>query len=720
MKSAISRAYPFSAVVGQEQMKLALILNLIDPRVGGVLMMGHRGTGKSTVVRALPDLLPQISVISGCPYRCDPADERNLCCQCKQAVDAESKLGVEKGPVPVVELPLGATEDRVCGTIDLEQALGSGVKRFEPGLLARANRGFLYIDEVNLLEDHLVDLLLDVAVTGINKVERESISVEHPARFVLIGSGNPEEGELRPQLLDRFGLYVEVTTEDEIEQRVEIVERCNAFERDQEIFHRTFAGEQEGLRRKITRARKNLRNVKLERKLVRDIARLCSELKVDGHRGELTIARAAAALASFEGRKKVTDTDVKRIAVMTLRHRLHRSALEEAPGAERIEEALDKVFAKTHDAAGGNDEGGSAEESEENRWRQEGAHGKRVAPSSGSAPRRRQAESHNGNSAGNTLTNLKAVPAPLPVANENPPQFKLDKKRTRDASRTNASFQPGRHSTLTKPIYDHERGRYARSVSANAIRGNTSSRIAVDATLRALISSRLPTPATTTSLIDGRRQLTHVSADSLRFKLFKRKQGRLFILAIDCSGSMALNRIAQARVTMLGLLRQSYVKRDSVAIVAFRNTSAEILLPPSRSIMRARRVLDSLGIGGGTPLSAGLECALQIAKRMKEREGELTVLLFTDGHANVSLEANSHDAKESKDPKDRRRVIASEVKGLGAGLKKAGVRTVLIDTQNRFTAGLEARALAQTLGAEYQVLHSDAVGIVVPTAGGKP
>ena len=313
---------------------------------------------------------------------------------------------------------------------------------------------------------------------------------------------------------------------------------------------------------------------------------------------------------------------------------------------------------------------------------------------------------------------MTAEPAPVPLAKENFQQLQIDKKRTLAAGRTNSSFQPSRHTSQAKAVYDHKRGRYARSVSANAIRGNTSSRIALDATLRALISCHLQTPATTPSLMDGRRQVTHVSPDSLRFKLFKRKQGRLFILAIDCSGSMALNRIAQARGTMMGLLRQSYVKRDSVAIVAFRGTSAEILLPPSRSIMRARRVLDSLGIGGGTPLSAGLECALQIAKRMKEREGELTLLLFTDGHPNVSLDANSLDAREIKDPKARRRLIACEVKALGAGLQKAGVRTVLIDTQNRFTAGLEARALAQTLGAEYEVLHSDAVGIVAPTAGG--
>ena len=351
--------YPFSAIVAQEEMKLALILNVISSSIGGVLIMGHRGTGKSTVVRALADLLPEISVVSGCVYRCDPADEQSLCDACWEAIGSRTKLRRQKSPVPVVDLPLGATEDRVCGTIDIEQALRSGVKRFEPGLLARANRGFLYIDEVNLLEDHLVDLLLDVAATGVNKVERESISVEHPARFVLIGSGNPEEGELRPQLLDRFGLYVEVKTEDDLDRRVEIVERREAFERNPESFRIKFADEQEQLRRKITRAHKNFTNVKVERRLLRDIAQLCSELKVDGHRGELTITRAARALAALEGRKKVTEDDVRRVAVMSLRHRLRRDALEETASAERIEQALDRVFDKVR--GGVRDDGGEGD-----------------------------------------------------------------------------------------------------------------------------------------------------------------------------------------------------------------------------------------------------------------------------------------------------------------------------------------------------------------------
>lgn len=668
-------------------MKLALILNVIDPSVGGVLIMGHRGTGKSTVVRALADLLPQISVVSGCSYQCDPADEQNLCAQCRGKRSLETRLKAEKRAVPVVELPLGATEDRVSGTIDIEQALSSGVKRFEPGLLARANRGFLYIDEVNLLEDHLVDLLLDVAVTGVNKVERESISVEHAARFVLIGSGNPEEGELRPQLLDRFGLYVDVKTEDELDRRVEIVERRDAFERNREAFRLTFANKQEQLQKKITSARRRLANVKVERRVLKDIAQLCSDLKVDGHRGELTITRAARTLAAFEGRKKVSDVDVKRVAVMALRHRLRRDALEEAPGAERIEQALEKIFAKAHGVTGRHDDsdgGGGGD-----RWSGDDAPGKRAQTSHGSVQGGGQSVSPNGDAG----AEVETTPSPVSSVDKNYPKLKFDKNARRDSSPSKSRFQSSRQTSLTKAVYDRERGRYARSVSSR----NGSSRIALDATLRAAAGSGFQVPGAGTGTGQTRETRHLIPAAAFRFKLFKRKQGRLFIFAIDLSGSMARNRIAQAKGTMLALLRQSYVKRDSVAIVGFRGASAELLLPPSRSILRARRVLDSLGVGGGTPLSAGLTCAIDLARRAAaQSSGDIALLLFTDGHANVPLQANG-----MKDRAGRRRLIEDEVKRLGSEMRKAGIDPVVVDTQNAFTPNDAALALAENLGARY-------------------
>ena len=336
--------YPFTAIVGQEEMKLALLLSSIDPNIGGVNVMGHRGTGKSTAVRALADLLPPITRVRGCVYGCDPHRLNELCLNCAERLARDNYLPAERGAVPVVDLPLGATEDRVCGTLDIERALVEGVKAFEPGLLARANRGFLYIDEVNLLDDHLVDALLDAAASGRNVVEREGISVTHPARFVLVGSGNPEEGELRPQLLDRFGLYTQITTITNIEERVEIVQRRERFDDDPLAFLASQSREQDKLRRRITRAKRLLPDVEIEYELQMLIAGVCISLKVDGHRGELTIARAARALAAFEGRFSVEAADVERVAAMSLRHRLRKDPLETVDSGARIELALSQLI----------------------------------------------------------------------------------------------------------------------------------------------------------------------------------------------------------------------------------------------------------------------------------------------------------------------------------------------------------------------------------------
>jgi magnesium chelatase subunit I len=337
-------AFPFAAIVGQEEMKLALILNAIDPHIGGVLIMGNRGTGKSTAVRAIADLLPEITRVKGCVYGCDPTNSAGWCGGCLERRNGGTRLPAVRGRVPVVELPLGATEDRVCGSLDIERALRDGVKALQPGLLARANRGFLYIDEVNLLEDHLVDLLLDVAASGWNCIEREGISVRHPARFVLAGSGNPEEGELRPQLLDRFGLHVKVGTELDIKARIEIVRRRERFERDPGAFRLEMEPEQASLRRKLIRAKRLLAGVEMEDGILARIGELCIRLGIDGHRGELTIARAARALAAFEGRRRVAAGDARRVAVMSLRHRLRKDPLGEIDAGSRIERALEQTM----------------------------------------------------------------------------------------------------------------------------------------------------------------------------------------------------------------------------------------------------------------------------------------------------------------------------------------------------------------------------------------
>ncbi len=338
-----SQPFPFVAIVGQEELKLALLLCVVDPAIGGVMVMGHRGTAKSTAVRALAALLPPIKAVAGCPYNCPPDHPAGLCDQCRSPNGTRRPHGIT-APVPVVDLPLGATEDRICGTLDIEQALTQGIQAFAPGLLARANHGFLYIDEVNLLEDHLVDVLLDVAASGINVVEREGISIRHPARFVLVGSGNPEEGDLRPQLLDRFGLHARITTITDVAQRVEIVRRRRAYDADPVSFAAAWLKQQQKLQRQIKAARKRLPDVVLDDDLLFKIAELCVQLEIDGHRGELTISRAATALAAYEGRDTVTVDDVRRVALLALRHRLRKDPLEMQDDDERIRQAVAEVL----------------------------------------------------------------------------------------------------------------------------------------------------------------------------------------------------------------------------------------------------------------------------------------------------------------------------------------------------------------------------------------
>jgi magnesium chelatase subunit I len=335
--------FPFSAIVAQEEMKLALLSSAVDPGIGGVLVFGDRGTGKSTAVRALAALLPPMRAVAGCRYSCDPGVADALCEDCREKAE-HGALKSKLLPVPVVDMPLGVTEDRVVGALDLERALSQGVKAFEPGLLARANRGFLYIDEVNLLEDHLVDLLIDVAASGENVVEREGLSVRHPARFVLIGSGNPEEGELRPQLLDRFGLSVEVKTPDNLRERVEVVRRRDEFDRDKQGFIARWKKQDDALRRRVVAGRKRLADMQVSDAVLESAAKLCMNLGTDGLRAELTLLRAARALACYEQAASVEISHMRRVAPPALRHRLRRDPLDESGSSMRVERALLEVF----------------------------------------------------------------------------------------------------------------------------------------------------------------------------------------------------------------------------------------------------------------------------------------------------------------------------------------------------------------------------------------
>jgi magnesium chelatase subunit D len=681
--------YPFTAIVGQEEMKLALLLNAIDSSIGGCLIMGHRGTGKSTAVRALADLLPEIWRVENCFYGCDPADELELCADCASRLARDGKLRRERSRVSVVDLPLGATEDRVCGTINIERAINEGVKAFEPGLLARAHRCFLYIDEVNLLEDHLIDLLLDVAVTGRNNVEREGISIEHPARFVLVGSGNPEEGELRPQLLDRFGLHVEIKTIVDLDERVQIVELREAFESDPAAFHARVEAGQESLRRQIIRARKNLRQVTIERELLRHIAQLCLQLNIDGHRGELTITRAARALAAFEGRKRVTAADVRRVATMALRHRLRRDPFEPTDSGARVEQQLAELFPETPPET----RRANGHEIEDDD----------LPPSTPQGGSRRRRES------GADSLHEKDSQASRPDAGEQHIFPALDARPPENdpgqTSHTSGRKTPKHHSArhqkgLSRTVANTRRGRYVRAVATKTDRA----RLAIDATLRAAAQGAKGRDALTRRRVDSAKAELTIKASDLRFKSFRRKSGTLFIFAIDASGSMAANRIGQAKGALVQLLQQSYVKRDRVALVCFRQQRAEMLLPPSQSTTRARRILDALPVGGSTPLAAGLVCALEIAQRAACQKTErIVMLLFTDGRSNVPLHAC-----EFKERAARQHFINRELEQLGAALQRANVETIVVDTQQRFISRGEAETLATRLHGRYVYLSSSA------------
>jgi magnesium chelatase subunit D len=670
-------------------MRLALLLCVVEPAIGGVLVTGHRGTGKSTAVRALAELLPPLTRSALCHFNCDPDRQDELCDLCRGALDSKGKLTRERVSVPVVDLPLNATEDRVCGAINLERALRDGVRAFEPGLLARAHRGFLYIDEVNLLEDHLVDLLLDVAATGRNRVEREGVSAEHAARFCLVGSSNPEEGELRPQLLDRFGLCAEVRTPDDAEERAEVVMRREAFDRDPASFHEAASAEQTSLRRKLVRARSMVARVEVPRELVRSIAELCARLGVDGHRGELAIARASRALAAFEGRKVATVSDARRVAALALRHRLRRDPFGQQGGGGEIEKIADEVFGGVESKQEGR-RGGASRESDERvassktETEESGGKGSFQNASEGNAHDHSDRNSHEErrNAAPEGVGGASAATLRAPIADS--------KIHLREATNAQRASTPKRMRSATRSrarlsAPGNVRGRFFGESSASQV----SRSLSFDATLRAAAERQ-------TRTIQARNGV-RIATDDLRFKLFSRKTGTLYIFAVDASGSMALNRIGQAKGALARLLRRSYVRRDRVALVTFRESRGEILLRPTRSPALAHRLLDAMTVGGATPLASGLERAHEIAARAR-RDGadRIALLVFTDGRANVSL-AKSNDG----DRASLRLKIEREIKLIGESLRRAGVESVVIDTRARFADDAEGKRLARALGGSY-------------------
>jgi magnesium chelatase subunit D len=528
----VSAPYPFSAIVGQEDLKLALLLNAISPEVGGVLVRGEKGTAKSTAVRALARLLPPIRVISGCPYSCDPESQNPECPAGPHPEDASW----EWRPVRLAELPVGASTDRLTGTLDIERALTQGEKAFEPGILASAHRGILYVDEVNLLSDHLVDLLLDVAAMGVNHVEREGVSVRHPSRFILVGTMNPEEGELRPQLLDRFGVTVEVSGNLDMDERVEIVRRRLRYESDPEDFATEWATADRELSRSIEDARGGLPAVHLPEETLHKIAAVCTHLGVDGLRGDLVTAKAARALAAWEARGVVATEDVRRAALLALPHRRRRSPFEETGiDPEELESLLP-------DEPDPDPPGGGA------------------PPPDGTGGRGSTPEEPS-----------EARPGPG--------------ERTFSATE---GFEPARLEVPEKgsggPLGRRSRvvGEHGHPVGDREA-GETPEDIALAATVRSAAPHQRARGRDEAGLVLRR--------EDLRTNLREGREGNLVLFVVDASGSMAArSRMAAVKGAVLSLLTDAYQRRDKVGLVSFRGEGARVLLPPTSGVPPASQI----------------------------------------------------------------------------------------------------------------------------------
>jgi magnesium chelatase subunit D len=579
--NAYRHPYPFSAIVGQEDLKLALLVNAVSPEVGGVLVRGEKGTAKSTAVRALAGLLPGIRVVSGCPYSCDPDAPNPECPAGPHDASAETR------PVRLVELPVGASTDRLAGTLDIEKALSEGRKAFEPGLLAAAHRGILYVDEVNLLSDHLVDLLLDVAAMGVNYVEREGVSVRHPSRFILVGTMNPEEGELRPQLLDRFGVTVEVSGNPDTADRVEVVRRRLRYEAAPEEFSREWSNADAKLAASVESARLLLPGVGLDEDILFRISTLCAELGVDGLRGDLVTAKTARTLAAWDARNEVILDDVKRAALLALSHRRRRGPFEQ-PGIDP--EELENALAEDPDPPDGPDGGTLPPSTSED----DGDVSSGVRDPEPSEAR---------TGAGERSHAASELFAPMRL----------------EVTEKGKGGPLGRRSRISgetgHPVADRENVGSPRDV-------------ALAATVRA---------AAPHQRARGREGPgIEVRTCDLRQNIREGREGNLILFLVDASGSMAARkRMSAVKGAVLSLLNDAYQRRDKVALISFRGEGANILLPPTSSVALAAPRLQDLPTGGRTPLAAGIEKAAEVLKRekLRDRGRRPLLVLLTDGRA---------------------------------------------------------------------------------------
>ncbi|MEV5198140.1 putative cobaltochelatase [Streptomyces sp. NPDC053720] len=600
----MSTHFPFTAVVGQQDLQLALLLNSVAPNIGGVLVRGEKGTAKSTAVRALSALLPEVDVVSGCRFSCAPESPDPACPDGPH----EPGTGVSRD-ARMVELPVGASEDRLVGALDIERALAEGVKAFEPGLLADAHRGILYVDEVNLLHDHLVDLLLDAAAMGASYVEREGVSVRHAARFLLVGTMNPEEGELRPQLLDRFGLTVEVAASRETDQRVEVVRRRLAYDDDPAAFAAKWADEEDALRARIVAARALLPEVRLGDSALRQIAATCAAFEVDGMRADIVMARTATALAAWAGRTDVLAEDVRQAALLALPHRRRRNPFD-APGLD--EEKLDDTLEQN----GGGDDDPDPD-----------GPGGGGRPPQGDGPDTPPAP---GGEAGD-------APAPsVPEQGREQGQEQGQGQPSGGGERQPVgATEPFRTKMLSVPgLGEGAAGRRSR---ARTEHGRTTGARRPQGALTKLHLAATVHAAAPHQRSRGRsgRGLV-VRRDDLRQATREGREGNLVLFVVDASGSMAARqRMAAVKGAVLSLLLDAYQRRDKVGLITFRGRDAEVALPPTSSVDAAAARLELLPTGGRTPLAAGLLKAHDVLRveRLRDPSRRPLLVVVTDGRA---------------------------------------------------------------------------------------
>ncbi|MFE3666392.1 putative cobaltochelatase [Streptomyces sp. NPDC059164] len=606
----MSTPYPFTAIVGQDDLRLGLLLNAVSPAVGGVLVRGEKGTAKSTAVRALAALMPAVSVVPGCRFSCDPGTPDPACPDGPHAQAA----GVSRA-ARTVELPVGASEDRLVGALDIERALSEGVKAFEPGLLADAHRGILYVDEVNLLHDHLVDLLLDAAAMGASYVEREGVSVRHAARFLLVGTMNPEEGELRPQLLDRFGLTVEVSASRDTDERVEVVRRRLAYDDDPEGFAARWAEEEGALRERIAAARVLLPRVALSDGVLRQIAATCAAFEVDGMRADIVMARTATALAAWAGREEVTADDVRQAALLALPHRRRRNPFD-APGLD--EDKLDRTLDEADGDQGQDTDGGDDDPDPGPDGGGDGGGGGGVPPQADGedrTPPRGPADD---------------TPSPAPEGAPDAPG-----RTAGGEQRPVAAAEPFRTKVLSVPgLGEGAAGRRSR---ARTEHGRTTGARRPEGALTKLHLAATVQAAAPHQRVRGRsgRGLV-VRRDDLRQATREGREGNLVLFVVDASGSMAARqRMSAVKGAVLSLLLDAYQRRDKVGLVTFRGREADVALPPTSSVDAAAARLESLPTGGRTPLAAGLLKAHDVLRveRLRDPSRRPLLVVVTDGRA---------------------------------------------------------------------------------------